>query len=137
VFPFEGKLRELSLILASDIAAFWALGLLINNPPTFTLATELGDIDEATFSGYGGEQALTGWGDIYTYAARDKASDATALVWSHSGGGVANVVTGWYITDTDGDRLIYVEAFDTPKVMAIFGDVISLLPTVVLGKLLP
>lgn len=137
VFPFEGKEEVLRQMLALGVQANWALGLFVNVGFTPDLNTVLTDIVEAGFSGYTGSITLSSYSAIYTYAARDKATDAVAVIFSHDGGGIANTVTGWFVWDNVENKLIWVELFDVPKVMAIVGNIISLLPTEVLGKLLP
>lgn len=92
-----------------------------NHTPLYT--DTAADYTEADFSGYGAYQALA-WGSAFVNGSNEGEIDATALTWTHNGGGTANTVYGVYITD-GANALMYAERFAAPVSMSANGDKIT------------
>lgn len=74
-------------------------------------ASEKGDFTECTFSGYAGE-SLTAWGAITQNADNRAEMVHPEKTFNHDGGGTANNVYGWYVTnDNDADEVLFAERF--------------------------
>lgn len=104
------------------------MGLFVNDLVP-TRESVVGDIVEADFSGYAIVPV------VYAAAIIDELLEVAVAVadpidFAHDGGGVANLVFGWYITvnmDSEGTTLWLAERFPlAPRSFAAVGDVITI-----------
>jgi hypothetical protein len=63
---------------------------------------------EATFSGYGGGQASSGWSTAVTVSGHGKVI-GNLLQWNFSGGVTTNNIFGYYVVRGDTGKLLYAE----------------------------
>lgn len=89
----------------------------------------VGDYTEATFSGYNAQNA-SGWSaPTLQPDGVHFQTQATAMIFTHNGGGTSNNVWGYYVTNSGG-VLLWAEQFTSPPIfMSVTGDFISLVPT--------
>jgi len=133
IYVYDGKEFTLATLLASDFGDMhWHL---FKNDFVPDEDTELGDIVEADFSGYG--TVGSPFGAITQDAFGRAVSDADPVTFTHDGGGVNNTIYGYYTTTSDDVTLLFVERFLAPRLMNALGASIQLLPRVLDGNLAP
>lgn len=101
---------------------------LYQNDLTPEDATILAEIDPCNFSGYAGLLLSTGWTAPVIDGVRAK-SIATALTWTHNGGGIDNWVFGFYVLDGLGDLILAQRFSDAPRLMEYTGVSLFVTPT--------
>lgn len=131
VYPYEGRERDLSTILANS--GIYVLRLFQNDisPDVDTVLT---DFDDADFSGYA-SVTLT-LSAIFRNGDDNAETVALLAQFAHNGGGTANDIYGWYLTNMAGgiEALVYCERFgDAPRVMDTLGDIINVTPSIAQG----
>lgn len=72
--------------------------------------------DDASFSGYT-PQPVTAWGTPVLTTDFHALSVGTPVVFTNSGGGSSNPITGWWYEDDAGPRAIIVGQFATPIII--------------------
>lgn len=93
------------------------------------------DTNEADYSGYGAigvtdfSIAATSSGITYILAS--------GLLYQHNGGGTANDIYGYYVTNSDDSELLWVERFPVEKTMDTIASIIQLVPRLVLEHIIP
>jgi len=110
----------LTAIAAEYFGAAGATGIvkLFQNDYTPSIASEIGDLVEATFDGYASDELLLA---EFSGSKSDAEGNAyrvyTALVrFQQTGVVVTNTVYGWYIVDEGEAELIAAKRFDAPIV---------------------
>jgi len=94
-------LKTLNAQLALFAAGPYQIGLYKNNKTPADTDT-ISDYTPADFSGYSGLQNLTAWSSAAWVSPRALATHS-ALTWTHSGGGTANDIYGYYVVDGSGN----------------------------------
>jgi len=123
VVPDIGELY----ILASWILGYAPTNLkvhLYQNNYTPVDSTVLGDLTEATFSGYAA--AAVTLGTPTEVSNKAKTVGTAAQVFTHNGGGTANTIYGYYVKDLSTGNLAWVERFGSSQIMTNNGDQISI-----------
>lgn len=94
------------------------------------------NIQKCNFSGYVGEQEITGWA-VASVSGELAVVSATPLIWTHNGGPQGNPVTGYYVVDSNG-KLQWIELFPSGvKYMQTATDVASVTPRFAVGSRFP
>lgn len=117
VFPDVGKKLALDILLASGRSP--KLKLFKNNV-TVSVATVLGDLTIADFSGYA-DKDLSAMASATINGSDQGEKHSNANDFAHNGGGTGNTIYGWYITIHDvggSDALFLCENFPTPLVVS-------------------
>lgn len=83
---------------------------LFKNDVTPNVATVLGDLIIADFSGYAAI-VIAAWGAPYVGPGNRVEADGPSQQFNHSGGAVPNDVYGWFLIDTVGGALLALERF--------------------------
>ena len=130
-------------VIVPDIAELELLDILVlswgdtlvlklyRNDLTPGPATELGDFNDANYSGYAAQEPENWTAPVDDGTGR-AISEADTLTFTHNGGGVANNVYGYYVVNAGGD-LLWCERFGTaPLVMASAADSFTLRPKLTL-----
>jgi len=107
----EGEIRIATAVKAIGFQKL----VLFTAPTSVSASTVYTDLTLATFSGYAA--ATPTWGTIAIDGGGKAAMSATAITFSHSGGGTANTVYGWAWIDDDltGKKLINATLLASPK----------------------
>src|SRR5688572_32940844 len=98
---------------------------LFQSNTTPSQSTVIGDLTEATFSGYA---AVTpSFGASATASNKGTITDSAARDFTHNGGGTSNTIYGYYVTyESGGSTLLWAERFDIAQTLANNGDKITL-----------
>lgn len=88
--------------------------------------TTLADLEaeEADFSGYAAKTAVDMDGPLVDDSGRVKLISPNQL-FTHNGGGTANTIYGYYVTNAGNTVLEFWEKFETPQAMVNNGDACS------------
>jgi len=125
--PNQGELKLLNAIKSG--AAYNIV--LFQNDLTPSATTVYADMTLATFSGY--SQGTITWGTPTTDGGGKGSMTATAVTFTHNGGGTSNNIYGYAIVSQDISmawHLIMIERLSSPpKSMANNGDSITITPT--------
>lgn len=109
----------------------WRNGLtlrLYKNDYTPVIGSTSANFTECNFSGYS-SQATTLWGTAYSALAGARGeSDDTVHLFAHDGGGTANDVYGFYLTDGSGNYIYGERNPDAPVAMNDATDVYAVVP---------
>lgn len=108
VLPLSSQLRIQAAYKAADLDG--AQLHLFKNDFVPNIATVLGDLVEADFSGYAFATILL-WGEPYVGPGNRVEADGPSQQFNHSGGAVANDVYGWFLLDTTAVFLLALERF--------------------------
>lgn len=129
--PNVGELNVLDILRAAFNAGGLLMGLFQNNlTPGDT--TVLGDITEATFSGYA-RQALAGFGAATTVSGR-ASTTGSACSWTRGAGGTSNSIYGYYVLDSTGTKLLWIERDPNgPVSMTAVGTIYTVFPVFTLA----
>lgn len=123
VVPDEGEVSLLDMLVDGDGFSSVRIRLYKNNL-TPDEDTVYGDMTECDFSGYA--QVTPSFGAASVVSHKGKIVDSAARNFTHNGGGTSNTVYGYYVVDSTGTRLLWVERFASPITMANSGDQIQL-----------
>lgn len=129
VLPQQGELSFLADIRNSPDA--YALRLF-QNSVTLGPLTVLTSLTEANFSGYAA--ATPTWTLPVIDGSGRAAMTASSMTFSHNGGGTSNTIFGYYFVHVTSGKLLFCESFATPKTMSVFGDSITITPTMTLAQ---
>lgn len=132
IFVHDGKLTvitELAEYIDDELRFH-----LCKNDLTPDENTDLADVVEADFAGY--TPFNTTWGSVLFDSAGRATRTGIVITWNCFGGGVTNVIFGFYVTN-NGVALQFIHRFAAPRSMAVAGDEISILPTILVGNLAP
>lgn len=116
--PKQGELARLQCI--KNDADWWVM--LITGTPTIDGDTVLGDLTEATFTGHDAQQ-LDSW-DAPAIVAGKGVMTHPQLAWELTAG-AGESITGYAVYDGAG-KLIFVQLFDAPRVLAAVGDQLTI-----------
>lgn len=121
VVPDAGEIPMLDAVTA-------ALGLklrLYKNNYTPSQSTVIGDFsgNEANFSGYAA--ATPAMGASSTISHKATSVDAATRTFTHNGGGTANTIYGYYVTDAGATIVYWAERLPAPVTMGSNGDTIN------------
>lgn len=106
---------------------------LFQNDLDPTPSTVLGDLTEATYTGYA-MIAVAAWNAGYTEPTTGRGTIVTPLAqFQPTGSAVTNLIYGWYYTDADGDLVCCGRLSGAPIAMAGVGDAIPLFVKLQLG----
>lgn len=132
VIPSEGAVKIVSdLGTYSNVSDNWNVGLFKNNV-TVAFATVLADLSEADFDGYAQIGPLD-WALGSVVGTAWQMIDSTTRQWTVSGGtNLPETIYGYFITD--GTYIIACESLATPIVLTAIGQVIQILPTILIGN---
>lgn len=121
----DGETRFLNHITNQGVDMVWTYRLYINDyTPTDT--SILANFQEAGFPGYAGDSNIV-WNPALQANGRAEI-EAAAITFTCTGGGAAESVYGYYVTDTGG-ALLFAERFDDgPYVMSQNQDEITITP---------
>lgn len=97
---------------------------LFQNDYQPSAGTVVGDLTVATYSGYA-EKVVAALLAAYIDPAGGASAQIATLQFDHSGGGVANMIYGFWV-QTTGGALIMVGRFEEPIPMVVLGDAIPL-----------
>jgi len=84
----------------------------------------LGNFIEANFSGY--NFVTTAMGAAVEIGGKATSTDAAARLFTHNGGGTANSIYGYYVTDFAITKVVWAERFAAPISMSAVPDQISI-----------
>lgn len=133
IIPNEGKLVLLE-DLCKETPGAPAAGpynggklLLYTNELVLTPGMVLADLTEADFDGYT-IKTISEFGEVFMDELNDPAIAQQSVQFNAAGTGDPDVCYGFAITDAAKTKLLYVEAFDTPRPMATAVDSIVILP---------
>jgi len=90
-------------------------------------------LTEATFSGYAAQTPV--WSVIADSAAGRSKMEAAEMTFQHNGGGVSNVVLGWFLYHNGSSKCWFYEAFGAGMTIDSVGDNIKIKPTIFYGEL--
>jgi hypothetical protein len=97
--------------------------------------TVLGDLTEATFTGYAASIALV-WNPAYTQQDGTPTVDAPSVTFaSTSPFTTGNTIYGFYVTNGAGSTLLYAQAFAAPQLISAAFQAVVVQPTFTLPKL--
>lgn len=130
VIPDEGMKRYLEVV--NGALATLQLRLFQNNI-TPSKTSVLADFTIANFTGYASFSPLT-WGAV-TVAANIASKTASAVVFSFGLGITVNTIFGWYLVDSSAGKVLAANRLAVPKLMAVFGDTISVTLSEFMGDL--
>lgn len=124
MIPNEGQIRALN-----DIKASTLLCKLFTNNLTFGVGTVIGDLTEATFSGYA---AVTlSFGTVATNGSGQAEMVSATATFTRAVGATSNSVYGWYLVDSFNTKLVALDnVTSAPKSMTTVGDTITITFTV-------
>jgi len=110
---------------------------LFSGSPNLTVATVIGDLTEAVYTGYA-RQSLGTLSAQYTDDNGDEQRDSALLTFAPSGSTTGDVITGWFLVDSGGTMLLGAEYLDSPKTMSGADDHLPIVisPTMPLGTIL-
>ena len=132
VYLNTGRISDLDTLIAN---ATYEVRLYQNN---FTplVGSVLGDFTVATFSGYAAQAPTFGAAAIDGNG--NAKADASALSFTHNGGGTANSIYGWYMVDTGTGVVCQAERFAAaPLSFAVSGDDVTVTPHLYGGPVTP
>lgn len=122
----NGGLEANAINWVAMVDGVWELGLF-QNDYTPVQGSVIGDLTPANFSGYSGLELTQNWTSPVIDGTRWK-TNADPIVQAHSGGGVSNLIYGYYVVDGSG-VLMYAERDPSgPRLMAGAGDVYTVVP---------
>lgn len=127
----EGQDDQLARLIAAE-ASNLRVGLYTARTGAGKAVTIV-SITVATYSGYAAQTPA--WSPIADSAAGRSKQEAVELTYAHSGGGVANTITGWYLFNSSTNKLWFYEDFVTAITLDSSGDNIKVKPTLYFGDL--
>jgi len=128
-----GRVRLADVALVT-IGGNWRLRLFQNNA-TVDEDTVIGDLTEATFSGY--IEATPTFGGAAINGNDNAQADGSSETFTHSGGGTNNTIYGWYLVDNGSGDLVWAEKYGAPVSMNAGGLFITVQPFAYCGPLDP
>lgn len=137
VVPTPQAEADLTALIAAGPPAGRLNGVkvhLFQNNIVPTPATILTDLVEATFDGYAASAAVT-WGSVVVDPAGNAVVYGDAKTFTMTGSTTPNTVYGYYVTNSAGSTLEYLELFDSPVGFGGPGTTLVLLPAYKEGQL--
>lgn len=136
-----GILEQLVAAAALDYIALPAdvLRLFVNAQGSLAAEPALGDMTEATFSGYAAVDIAGGTGYSGAFNAGPNLSVIAAQGIFIADGAIAGggeMITGYYLTNTAGDELVGWEEFDEPVGIGVPDDGLEMDVYISLSKIL-
>lgn len=138
--PYCGRLQLLQGLKNAISGLSWLTDLnihLFKSNITPDIDDEIADYTaiEANFSGY-----TDGVLDTWTIPALDMSNEAfithvNPLLWQHNGGATSNTIYGHYVTNNSNTELLWIEKYDTSKLMDDVADIITVIPRLTLAHL--
>jgi hypothetical protein len=90
----------------------------------------LADFTEADYTGYAAQTVTPATWPVYFQGIAQVVAVGPALVFTPTGSTIANIVFGYFVTDTTGTRLLWAERFEESKVLNGVTTGFSLLPAI-------
>jgi len=110
----------------------YKFGLYTNNPG-INAGTVMGDLTEATYSGYARQN--TTFSPVAINGDGKAEATVSPVTFTHNGGIVSQVINGWFVYDTNKNKLIWCQPLAAPRSMGASGDEITIDPTFLFSQL--
>jgi hypothetical protein len=124
IVPDLAEPAFLQILVSTFLNGFGTQLKLFKNNVVPSDASILSTFTEADFSGYAA--ASPTWSVATEVANKAQTNDSMPRVFSHSGGGTANTIYGYYVVSFAAPYLLWAERFPAPITMSASGDTITI-----------